>query len=791
MFLHYIKIAFRNLKKYKSQSVISIVGLAIGFLSFALCNYYVQYHLFFNTQTPHADRIYKLNTGLTENDLRKEFPEIDKLLPLSSIGIFASEFDYSINMEGNDVSYRSFISDLLDPSVIDFFSMSIIAGSKEAITQTTNSIVLFESKAKKLTNNISSLIGKELKIDEYKSYMITGILKDPPENSTFGKIKDYYLSLGESTNRQTSITSGDFIHKYTYYIQLNDKVSKKGFINKLDHYFAKDKADDSENPYALEPFTSLSNFGEYNINIVKFLLIFGTLILLSTLFNFLLFQFSMYYNHLKEYAVRIVNGVNRWQFTLQLFVDIIIKFLLSGIIVLMVIELFFQAFEKTYYDLTYIHLGLPLLRDHLAKYLLYGTIVSFALSYITSHMILKKSARSVSGYLLRVNNKNTGRNILLLIQLLVIVIFISAAVIVTLQTNKMKHQIFSNLTQDDRENIITFSGSYPQLRDKLDVVLQKISNSSDVIDISYSDENVIRMRILSPNYKITGIENQIVRNYEVAFNFCNFFNGNILQGRSFDNLSEYDAAIVNKKFLTLFPGESVIGKTFKYEDDRNTYRIIGVVDHIQMYLINFTDGVESVENIMEDDAVFLRLMPAGGYCTVYVKCKTGKTREVKQHIESCLKEFIPSEYEIDFEALQEKVDSTFSTEKLIVYSSTILFMISLVLGLLSIYSSVLMNIEKRRKEIAIRRINGAELKDVVVLFGKTYVKLWTVACILSFPAIYYYAKWWLEKYKTHITLNVFLFLTIYLVILVFIIAIVISQVIKTTNSNPSDTIKKE
>ena len=89
MIKHYVTICLRNLKKYQSQSVISIVGLSIGFLSFVLCNYYVQYHLFYNAQMPNSDRIYKLDTELTENDLNREFPEIEKILPISLLGIRA------------------------------------------------------------------------------------------------------------------------------------------------------------------------------------------------------------------------------------------------------------------------------------------------------------------------------------------------------------------------------------------------------------------------------------------------------------------------------------------------------------------------------------------------------------------------------------------------------------------------------------------------------------------------------------------------------------------------------
>jgi len=118
-------------------------------------------------------------------------------------------------------------------------------------------------------------------------------------------------------------------------------------------------------------------------------------------------------------------------------------------------------------------------------------------------------------------------------------------------------------------------------------------------------------------------------------------------------------------------------------------------------------------------------------------------------------------------------------------------MVSMILGLLSIYSSVELSVEKRRKEIAIRKINGAELKDIVILFGKTYFILWSSACFISFPFIYYYAKLWLEKYKEPVTLNFLLFATIYIVILAFIALIVLSQIIRTIRINPAEVVKKE
>ena len=799
MIKHYLTICFRNLKKYQSQSIISIVGLSIGFLSFMLCNYYVQYHLFFNTKIPDADRMYVLTSELTESDLYKEFPEIETIFTAPSpygYGIISQRREYTMNIEDKDVSLMAFFSDALNISFIDIFSLEVVHGTKEMITRTDNGVVLFESEAKKLAKNLNSLIGKELKPDNGITYQITGILKNPPENSTLGIWKKNYFVFGQDTRPTLPAfsISGGYKPKNMHYLLINKNVSKKYFINKVEQYFNREKGEnETENQYELKPFTGLSNFSEYSINIYKFLFIFGLLILLSTLFNFILFQFSMYYNHLREYGIRIVNGVNRWQFALQLFVDVVVRFLLSCLIVFFFLFSFFHLFEKTYYDLTYINLDLSLLMAQLMKYILYGSLLSLVFSYVLSHNLLKQSVRSVSGYLIRKNNRNMGRNILLLLQLVIIVIFISAAGIVKLQINSMKRDIFSNLTQKEREKIITFRCSYSQLRGKLEILSQKISNSNHVLDVTLSNEDIISMWWWSDAMKINGIDDHTVREYGVASNFIDFFNGQIIQGNTFESDMDYDAAIVHKNFMKLFPGESLIGKNFLYKFSSNkSYRIIGVFDNIQIFLINFTDGVEEVQNITEKEVVFFRLLsPNQSYCTFYVKCIAGKTKEAKKDIKNCLKEFIPETYEIEIETLQEKVDNTFSTEKLITYSSVLLFVISLILGLLNIYSSVLMSVEKRRKEIAIRIINGAEFKDIVILLGKTYFILWTVACFVSFPFIYRYATLWLERYQEPITLNVLLFVMIYIIILALIILIVISQIIKTTKANPADVIKSE
>jgi ABC-type antimicrobial peptide transport system permease subunit len=98
----------------------------------------------------------------------------------------------------------------------------------------------------------------------------------------------------------------------------------------------------------------------------------------------------------------------------------------------------------------------------------------------------------------------------------------------------------------------------------------------------------------------------------------------------------------------------------------------------------------------------------------------------------------------------------------------------------------MMNVKRRRKEVAIRKINGATLKDIAWLFSKTYIVLWTVACLLASPFVYYYGHRWLSKYVFRISLDITLFAGIYLLILTLIVATIIFQILKVAKLNPAE-----
>jgi len=117
--------------------------------------------------------------------------------------------------------------------------------------------------------------------------------------------------------------------------------------------------------------------------------------------------------------------------------------------------------------------------------------------------------------------------------------------------------------------------------------------------------------------------------------------------------------------------------------------------------------------------------------------------------------------------------------------------ICLILCLLGIYSAVTMNTEKRRKEVAIRKINGAEIKDIILLFSKSYILLWSGVCLILFPVIYFAGNMWLETFTQRISLNVFFFSGIYFSILALIFFMILFRILEVARCNPADVLKSE
>jgi ABC-type antimicrobial peptide transport system permease subunit len=781
MIKHYLTVAFRNLWKYKLQNIVGITGLSVGFLCFSICLFEIEWKTGYDTEYPGAKRMYYL---LSHNpysefkgniyNLMQSFPEVEKITAIVNLGGSVDRFTQAYRSSPVDsvkFKYRNFVFHECDTAFIGFFSLKIIAGDRHSIHHTVNSIVLFESTAKKLDKNIQSLIGKTIR-DGNNHFRITGIVKKPV-NSHITEGADGFIINKENGYLQQEIYQR-WNPSATLIIMLNNKASVSDFKDRLNI-----RAKDAE--FTLDPLNDQLKQLSGTYYLGKFLM--GLLILLTTLFNYVSFQTAQFYNRLKECALRRTAGASKKHLFYLFFTEIIIAFVITYLISVLALDIF-----GDYLIFSYIF-NAGILKLQMLKYLLFVLFLAFLLYLIPINAIHKMSIRTVFMGISQKGKKGIGRTFILFFQLVVLLLFLSSFMIVALQMDNYKSRIFNHLSEDDKKHIVYTYCFDERLTRNIDIIRREISLSPGVVDVAVNNgmATIGGETVYNDSIEIPGYYSNYIKAKPVHPDFFKVFRCVLLEGEFFTGESSPNDVIIDEYFASYYKNESPVGKSF------NGHKIAGVIKNLN------TDKTVD-KNYTYDDRDIGKKVPVYYFfdpdlrknnLVLYVKTHKGKVKEVKKVIRETFKKFIPPNSEEFSFTFDIEIENCLWPESILFRQMRILFIVSLIICLLGIYSAIVMNTEKRRKEIALRKINGATIKDIILLFSKTYLGLWTIACIAFCPVVYYFGNKWLENYLDRISLNIVFFVAIYFIILILVILTIIFQILKVARCNPAEVIKKE
>jgi ABC-type antimicrobial peptide transport system permease subunit len=787
------------------QNIVGITGLSVGFLCFSISLSLIEWQTGYDTEYPKAGSMYFLKNEFRSNyqdniyNLPSVFPEIEKMTFVKN-----RPEEYEFVEPETEKTHRLFLSEC-DTIFIRFFALKILAGSESSIHRTENSIVLYETAAKKIDKNFRSLIGKTIQAGD-KSYQITGIIKKPA-NTRIGSLgmdglvinrNNGYFKDGISYQWDPSILNS--------FVLINDKVSVRKFQETLSNHkfnfelidsrlgyhvnddgsITKIVANIEQEHFSLSPLNDPFKDKPVTSYLKTFLI--GLLILLVALFNYISFQTAQFYNRLKECALRRVNGAGKRHLFYLFFTEIVLAFLITyflSILLLNIFDVYIKEINWFYF------LDVSVLKFQMLQYLFFVLLLAFVLCLIPVNIIQRISVRTVFLNISTKGKKGVGRTFLLFLQLGVLYLFLSAFLIAGLQINKYRSQVFNQLSRKEKTSILNVNYSDKNLIDNRTAIIKNLKASPFVKEVLINKELVIvnsegllinsksGEEITDNNFDIPGFkENSLAVKY-VHPHFFNFFRCELIKGTFFTEESSPRDVVVDETFASYYADNNPIGESFE------NYRIVGVIKNLNTSKNKdrFTRTKLPVFYTVSTD------LEKGGF-VLYIKVQDGKEKEVRQFIDQCLSEFTSSGQQYIL-TLDEEIDRVLYEEKALLNIMSVLFVISLIICLLGIYSAIIMNTEKRRKEVAIRKINGATIQDILLLFGKTYMGLWTLTCILFFPVVYYYGNQWLSNYIDRISLNISLFLIIYLIVLILIIATIIYQILKIARCNPAEVLKTE
>ncbi|MCF8365441.1 MAG: ABC transporter permease [Bacteroidales bacterium] len=803
----FIKLAIRNLTRSKVFSIINIFGLAIGISASLLIFQYVQYEMSYDKFHKKADELYRVRldrysqgelaeTMATAPDalgpaLKEVFPEVEHYAILSNYqleGILSYE----------DQKFRLDKTYFCSEEFFQMFTYPLIAGDQTSALSEPNAIVLSRSLAEKFFGNEDPM-GKILKLNTRVQLKVTGCFEDVPEN-THLKIKalismeTMFRIYGE--NFRTTWWADVMLT----YIKLTSGTNPLAFEKKLNVYiqnrFAKDLKEKNENMvFHLQPITSIHLYSNYpqeaevngNGKSVSFLLIISILILLIAWVNYINLSTARSMERARDVGLRKVSGATRPQLIRQFLVESLLVNIIAVLVGLIIVEISHPYFSR----LTGLSVNLHLWHNPVF-WILFGLVIivgsilsglypAFVLSSFKPITVLKsRSIRSNKGALLRKG--------LILFQFVISLLLIAG----TLTINKqIKYMEGRNLGIDVEQTLIVRApGSIDStwnLRQKTFKAEMLKSPSIEKMCASYF---VPGDKVWYTNGYIRKSNNnanasRILNVIHVDPDFIPFYNLEIIAGRNFIEGNQTDVLchILNEKAVELLgfsSPEEAIGQELETPNWNMTHKIVGVIANYHQ------------ESLREDFAPTIYTnLPHPRWAKQYsVKIHSQNIKETIAFAEQkFLGNFPGNTFEYFF--LDTHFDEQYKADREFGKTFGVFAFVAIAISIMGLFALALYFTVQRNREIAVRKVLGANLSGLFMLLSRDYFRLLALSLIVAFPLSFLIMNNWLDGFAYRIQIGWWFFVIPVFLMSLVIFASVIYQIAKTASLNPVDSLKYE
>ncbi len=792
MIKNYFIVAWRNLIKQKHLALINILGLSTGLTCFILFLVYAINEFSFDRFHADKENIYRVYRHLESNGAVNSSaylplplgPAMKRELPgVKNFVRFAETWNGNYIRVDGKVMLMPFT--FADQSIFSVFSFPFTYGNPSTALKDMHSVVLTEKTAKLLFST-ENAIGKtiEIKVEkEFESFIVSGICKDIPTNSTvtFGILASFerYLNTksgkmgAEEWQRAGNLT----------YIQLEPSTNLASNTVQLKNFYKKHHSAENPNSYygllKLEAIhTNSANAGEGVSPKNIFILIaiaFGILVIACI--NFTTLAIGRSAGRAKEIGLRKVVGGTKSGLVLQFLTESVLLSLISGSIAIVAVKTLVPYFNQLagkeisfsweqFPELPWLITGLVLFVGLLA-----GSYPAFVLSSFKPIEVLKKK--------LALSGSNFFTKSLVTFQFSLSIALMIATLIILQQVNYMrsKNPGFNkeNVLVVDAENINTIK-VYPLFRQALlqQTEIKGIAGS----ELAFGEG----MGYTSSGFEYEGKHKSVYEYYVDPF-YLNVMGMTLLTGRNFipDLRSDSSSVIINETMMKDFGWtlQNATGKQLKGYADNFTPVVIGVVKDFNFLALN-----QKVQPQM-----FQRF--AGYHSNRYlIRIQPGDPSAAIFKIEKAWKELVP-DLPLKYSFMDEDLDRFYKNEARWGNIIGLAGGISIFLACLGLFGLAALATVNRTKEIGIRKVLGATLIDITQLLSKDFVKLIFVAIIIAVPIAWYFTDMWLRDFAYRIEISWFIFAGTGFLALIVAVATIGVQSIKTAIVNPIKSLRAE
>ena len=790
MFRSYLKIAFRFLVKNKVHSFLNIAGLSVGIACSLLIMLWVQSELSVDNFHKNGSRLYQVYAREYYNqtiDGNYDTPgpladELKKVIPEVIDAIMLQENNHEATLQAGSKLLKV-EGTAAGAGLFSMFSYPLLQGSPKTALGSTVSMAISEKTAKQFFGTSEKAIGKTIRFDNKRDFLVTAVFKDLPANTS--RKFDYVISWEAWQQDHPWAKEWSASGPLTY-VLLREDANPTMADKKLAHFrdaYTNDRSAAFHVELGLQKFNDVylhSNFinGKISGGRIEYVHLFSIValfILLIACINFMNLTTARSVKRAKEIGVRKAAGATRpvliKQFIGESLLLTVVAVAIALILTTLLLPLFNEVTQKQmqvpYSDTSF---WLKLVAITLITGLISGSYPALFLSSFNPVAVLKGAIKLTAGAV-------WFRKGLVVFQFVLSMVLIIGTIVISkqvafIQTRNLGYDRENLIYVPVEGNLITIYETWKEEALKMPGI-QSISRVSDDPTNFDSQTNSVDWEGRSPNTLIS-FEQPVV-----GYDFLQTMKLKMASGHLFskDFPTDSEGYVINETAAQRIGYTDPVGRTVTMNGQRD--KIIGVLKDF-----HFRSLHEQIQPLI------MRFSERGASGTVLIRTQRGKTKEALTGLEALCKQFNPR-FPFSYTFSDEEYLKLYKNEQLVRTLSNAFAFLAIFISCLGLLGLVMFTAEQRTKEIGIRKVLGATISGIVQLMSADLIKLVFIAILIASPIAWWAMTLWLNNYAYKISISWWMFAAAGGVAL-FIAAFTISfQAIKAAIANPVKSLRTE
>ncbi len=784
MFRHNLILALRNFNKHRSQFLINTIGLTAGLScvlmiylwvadEYSVDRFHQQDEQLFQVMSNHSDasgvRTLKGVPGLLLEEIQTSVPAVSHAVAMTDVQQFSLSVDKSFSKARGKFASADFFN---------VFSFPIIEGDRNLALVDKSGILISKSLAYRLFNSVE-VIGKTVSWHFYgmtNTVQVNAVFEDVPDNAS--ESFDFLLSWDYYHDDLI-----DFKNWGNYYgrivVAMNPDANTEASAAQIDAIFQEHQTGGKVELF-MAKFSDRYLFGEYEngvqtggqIEYVQLFSIIALFILLIACINFINLSTARAAYRMKEIGAKKAMGASRRSLALQYYTESILITIGALIVAFFLVKLSLPQFNLIADKSLTLTLDKPLLFATTALLFIVGILAG---SYPALYLSGFTPVQILSGKFKKQVTELWVRKGLVVVQFSISILLIVAVLAVYQQMSFIRTK---NLGYE-KDNLVYFERS-GELQENSEAFISELKNQPGILDAAVSGFMVGGSNATGGVGWDGKTEADQVQFWEIpsGYGMIELMGMEMLEGRAFSPEFGADSfgIIVNEAAIAAMGMEDPVGKVIRHYTGEKT--IIGVVK--DFHLVSFHQTVEPM----------LFLFQPAQAPFIMARLKAGEEATGIAGLKALHQSFNPG-YLFEPSFIDEAYEALYISEERVSVLSRYFAGLAILISCLGLLGLAAYTVERRVKEIGIRKVLGASEWKVVQLISGEFTVMVLIAILIALPLSYWASQSWLEGFAYQVSLPWWLYASSGFIALIIAWAVVGSQSLKAAMANPVTALRGE